>query len=449
MIGKHASKVVVTAALCGLTVPAVAETADANLQAEIAALRAEVAQLRQSQNDSWLNERRAEEVKGLIREVLADADTRASLLQDGVLAGHDGRRFYLRSADGGFALNIGGQIQLRYIANFRDDAEGVDGGYDSTTGFQHRRTRLVFSGHIADPRITFRIQPEVRRQDGRMAIADSFLGYKLTDDIELQGGRFKLPFWKEDLHSSGRQLAVERSLINNLFSGDRSTGLMATYSQDMFRVYGMVSNGFGTNLHDFNTGVDSNAARVAFTGRAEVKVAGEWSQYNDFAGWENSDFGLIIGGAAHWEQNRATTPGGTSTRLGNTRDFFTWTADASVYMQNINVFGAVVGYHDTAVYAGDKFDDYAFLIQGGYTIADKFQPFGRYEFITFDDDRNVSDISVITVGANYFLRGHNAKLTGDVVWVLDPLPSGSGGLGLLPSSEDDQVVVRMQFQLLF
>lgn len=56
-------------------------------------LRDEVAQLRANQREVWLDEHRAGEIKTLIRDVLADADLRASLV---------GKKFYLASEDGGF-----------------------------------------------------------------------------------------------------------------------------------------------------------------------------------------------------------------------------------------------------------------------------------------------------------------------------------------------------------
>ena len=76
------------------------------LRAELDAVRAtnnqlqgEVAKLRNAGDENWLNERRAAEVKSLVKEVLADADTRASLLEGGMSAGHNGKNFFLASEE--------------------------------------------------------------------------------------------------------------------------------------------------------------------------------------------------------------------------------------------------------------------------------------------------------------------------------------------------------------
>ena len=64
---------------------AVSESAE--LMGQIQALQQRVQELEGRGEVNWLNERKSEEVKALVREVLADADTRASLLSSGLNAG--------------------------------------------------------------------------------------------------------------------------------------------------------------------------------------------------------------------------------------------------------------------------------------------------------------------------------------------------------------------------
>ena len=98
-------------ALAGV-VNAEAPATDAALKAEMATLKARIGELEGKQSQQWLDARRTEEVKALVREVLSDADTRASLQNDGLTAGHANDKFFLASQDGTFHLNIGGQIQV-------------------------------------------------------------------------------------------------------------------------------------------------------------------------------------------------------------------------------------------------------------------------------------------------------------------------------------------------
>src|SRR5439155_5453186 len=69
-------------------------------------------------NAALAQQSNADETRAIVAEMLADAQTRTSLLAAGG-AGHDGQ-FYLASPDGSFRLNVGGQIQFRYILDFRD-----------------------------------------------------------------------------------------------------------------------------------------------------------------------------------------------------------------------------------------------------------------------------------------------------------------------------------------
>ena len=61
------------------------------------------------------------------------------------------------------------------------------------------------------------------------------------------------------------------------------------------------------------------------------------------------------------------------------------------------------------------------------------------------------DISILTVGANRYFRGHRIKLTGDVGYAFDAVPVTTRYSGFredVPFAEG-QVVVRVQLQILF
>ena len=106
-------------------------------------LRTEVSELKMSKSEKWLTEQRANEIRGLVHDVLADADTRTNLLGSSATAGYNGGAF-LVSEDGNWKLKINGQLQSRWIYN---DASGQDDAH----GFEQRRTKLKFAGHIIDP----------------------------------------------------------------------------------------------------------------------------------------------------------------------------------------------------------------------------------------------------------------------------------------------------------
>src|SRR5262245_495403 len=60
----------------------------AQLEAKSTRDDARISALEAEQNEQWLTQERAEQIKGLVRDVLADADSRVSMLQ-GLNTGYD------------------------------------------------------------------------------------------------------------------------------------------------------------------------------------------------------------------------------------------------------------------------------------------------------------------------------------------------------------------------
>ena len=184
-------------------------------------------------------EARSQQVKGLVHEVLADADTRASLLENGLDAGHNGKRFFLASSDGGFLMEISGQIQVRYVYNNRSRNGGGEVDDENEGGFEVRRAKLKFAGHIASPRLFYKLKLSVSRSDNEVEAQTIVIGYKLTDELKIWGGEFKAAFLREESTSSSRQLAAERSVINEIFTVGYVQGVGIKWKGgDVFKVRG-------------------------------------------------------------------------------------------------------------------------------------------------------------------------------------------------------------------
>jgi hypothetical protein len=97
-------------------------------------------------------------------------------------------------------------------------------------------------------------------------------------------------------------------------------------------------------------------------------------------------------------------------------------------------------------------------------LTDKWDLFGRYEWGDLDDNSSpsaistsagLSDISIVTLGTNYYFHKHAAKWTTDVGFGLDAVPTNRGtGVGWRPDAgaptpNDGQFVIRSQIQLLY
>jgi phosphate-selective porin OprO/OprP len=440
-------------------------------QQQLQAQSNEIDALRRQVPSDELTDQRAQQIRALVTDVLADADLRASMLQDGVSAGHDGKSFFIGSTDGNFLLKVGGQIQPRYIANFRDEGAGpaID---ENEFGFQLRRVKLFFDGHAFTPDLTYRIQVAANRDSTALELEEATISYACSDALRLIAGQWSTPIYRDQFTSNARQLAVERSIVSYIFTGsdNYSQGIgMDWRPGDMWRIRASVNDGLssgnpgGTGPGFQNTPNDfhNDSTDFALTGRVDALLAGNWKQMDDFVAWSGEPFGAFIGAGLHYEaaETGDGQSAGTTASTGPYDSYFIWTLDGSIETGGLNVYAAILGMHTSATDAnlapGDM-DNYGFILQGGYMIIpDKLEPFLRYELVNIDGAPD--DVNVVTIGANYYWRGHALKFTTDLVIVLDPLTGANTlgtsftGAGLLidNATADNQVALRAQLQLLF
>ncbi len=458
-----------------------------NIRAELRATQNRVAELEGKQSATWLDQRRAEEVKALIREVLSDADTRASLMADGAVAGHNGKNFYLGSADGSFQLRISGGIQVRYVHNFENTpavvTTGTAGGNDSDDGgFDVARTKVNLAGHITagrkwDYEVGLALGSEPDTTSGDVEVEDVKIGTALSDQIRVDAGKFKLAFLREELTSYSRQTAVERSLTNEFFTLGRSEQIQISYKSDMLLLRAAISdganNGAGAGSATGFSAVGADVSEFAVTARADFKFSGDWSQADDLSAWSGQPTGIFAGAAIHYELGDGNQ--GAAGTIPSHGDYLSWTIDGSLEMNGLGVYAAVIGGHVDADATGvgganESRDMFGIVAQVSYNINDQIEPFVRADWTDGDDNAGAgidSTVLTVTFGANYyFAKSHDAKLTLDVMWIVDGPenlvdlasnnfggPSANSnnlqGLSTGDAQGEDSVIVRVQFQLLY
>lgn len=403
-----------------------------DLAARLQAAEARIAELQSASSQPWLTEQRANEVRSLVQEVLADADTRASLLQSGMNAGWN-NGFFIASSDGNFRLEMSGLLQVRYVYDWIDDDSEFEGADNHRQGFENTRTRLRFQGHVVNPNWTYRVQGKFDNSGG-FGLEDGWIGYGIGDGWKLVVGQRKHQLLRESIVDDEYQLAVDRSFVDNVFSAQRTQGIYLDYQGDMWR--GSASWNDGANSANGPALIED--VEWAMTARGEVKLAGNWDQFNDFTSWKGDEFGALIGGALHWQRAEfgtgvvIDTPfGPISTFNGNEAEIIVATLDAQIEFGGANLFGAFI-YRDIDFNAGGDLTQYAVVVQGGFMFTDQFEGFARYEWADFDDGSD--DLSFLTLGANYFFSGQQVKWTTDASFDVEDL---------------EEIVFRSQLQLLF
>jgi Phosphate-selective porin O and P len=418
---------------------AMAGSAWADTSAELDALKARIAQLEAQQ---------AKENQKAVDKVIADATRRSSfMMADGMTAGYD-NGFFLASSDGSFKLQPWAQFQFRYVNNF-SNVDGAFNVFDEDTnvddGFEVRRLKFGFKGHAISEDLTYAFTWATNRSGGGLTLETAVVQYMFADNMGLKVGQWKDNVFHEETVSSGRQLAVDRSLINEQLGGgqtDYVQGAALILKQDNLR--GEVAFHDGANTD--NTNFRNGSGNFGVSARAEYLVNGDWKAYDDFSAMGDKEGLLVIGAGFDWTQS-------------GDADTVYHTVDAQFETDNgLAVYGAYVGQFimpgDSNIGNDDDTYDFGILAQVAYMLPDsKIEPFARYGIMFVDDNgpNNVAGgedyFQEITVGANYYLHKHNAKVTVDLVFLPDGSPGDHNGVGIL-GGVDEQIVVRGQFQLM-
>lgn len=359
-------------------------------------------------------------------ELLADAQNRSN---NG--SGHDANGFFLSGS--GARLNIGGDIQFRYTYNTNRPGTNND-----EMGFNIPLARLRFSGNLNE-NIDFMLEGEFDREGGDAFLADAYAGWTLSPGARVQFGQYRLGFMREVNVAERYQLAADRSIVSSVFGQGRSQGVQFSYDAGDFRFIGSVSDGFNTANTDFTNPAESD---LALTGRVEWLAFGNRSNLTDFTSQRDQDGSLLLGGAFHYQD-------------GDTQDrMYSYTGDVSWESHGWNAMLSGVGRNIEN--SGSDLTDYGVALQGGYRVTDTIEPFARYDAVFADSSRGLSsdNFNFITAGVNYYMYGHAAKFTIDAVYSLDST-TGLGTLGnfsntgMLGSSDDGELALRAQFQLVF
>jgi len=445
--------------------------ADSNeqLRNELETLKAEFNEYRELHSDGFMTEERQDQIRGLVQDVLADADTRSSLLQGGPTAGHDGH-FFLASPDGNYRLNVGGLLQTAFVYNNHDNAGGS--GDEDRWGFEVKRAQLSFWGHVVDPNWMYKIEGEFSRgstnddDDDRFffepgsssdsdsscdfCLLDAWIAHNCGNGLVVYVGQFRAPFLHEELVDDQYSLAYERSAVNEAFTSGYVQGIMLHYRQDVWEVMGSIDDGPRSS----NSTALSYDTEFSMHVRANWLIAGTWDQQTQHTSPRGQEFGARLGGALRYSNQEYGTTGPT----GGEAELFSWTIDGTVQFGGASIMAAIIGNHvDFDAPGATSFDPIGIVIQGGYYLTDEWELFARYEWADADIP-GVEDLSLLTFGVNYYFAGQQVKWTADIVIGLEEVDStavaffNTGDMvGLVPdvTGQDGQFAFRTQLQLVF
>ena len=430
------------------------------VQEDTADMRGTLDELRLA-DQNWLTEERVDQIQVLVQNVLADADSRNSLIGDGLLGGwSDG--FFLASSDGRFKLNIGGLIQERLIVNYlRVGLSPFDDRWRG--GLENTRTRLNISGHVFDKDTTFLFQPgfgwadpnAISNNPSTTIVArpwDMWLKFKLSDQWSAKLGVFMLPFTRESLVSDTYQLAVDRSLIDYRLGLARSNGVQFVWTPDeTTRIFLATSNGSVT-LRSF-TGSPPWGAMTAdtdwsVTARAEMLLGGEWSQFSQMTSPTGSQRASMVGIAFHAQNEERTGSGGLK------QDQVGVTADLSMHFDGATFFMSGTIHNQKDVSTNIRNADWVgYVMQASTYMTDTTEFFMRFEGGgIMQNTMGGDDVHILTGGVNWYLDGQGLKVTSDFGWSFGEISSAMANsmVGWRGSrNRNAEWLFRTQLQLAF
>ncbi len=354
---------------------------------ELAAIRQEVARLRTQgvAGAAWLDEQRAQEVRAIVKEVLADASTRESLQESTTTWGYkDG--FFIASPDANWSMRLRGYIQTRFTFDERRSVTGLSGAQSlDAWGFETRRLRLIIDGAIIDPSWKYKI--EIANAQGQAVVDDAYLEKKFGDGFALRVGQFLTPFMRENLVMNTVPMMVDRSSVAGFFWSGRTLGVQLEHESGDIRTKVAYVNDFIVKSNYFSSGDTRNTpfpsqqvADYAFAARAEWKPAGVWAQFNDMNGWRTDEFGCMLGVAAEVEQKGNDQ--GVPDMYGDIEPFVVGaTADLSLEWSGASIFTYGVFRQVDPDQAGlAPANQYGFIFMAGVFVSDTVQLVARYEY---------------------------------------------------------------------
>ncbi len=212
----------------------------------------------------------------------------------------------------------------------------------------------------------------------------------MDNGMSIRVGQFQAPWLREVLVDSSMQLAAERSVVAQLFSQGYSQGIQWGMESDSFRINaGSLRRHRWCHPRSARTpttpatppGRNNSRRTTRFAARADFKLSGDWSQFDDFSSFKGEEAGMMAGAAVLYQRsngnksNAATTTG--SKVFGITGDF-TWDFGGA------SLFASGVWVQNKPKDAGDKTSPWGVTVQGGYFISEDLELFGRYEYLNYN-----------------------------------------------------------------
>lgn len=422
------------------------DPAPVDVERELAAMRAELAAIRAQSRDAWLDSARAEQVRGLVQDVLGDSATRASFLAQEWAVGYD-HGAYVRATDGSASLVFGIMNQVRFVcaSAYGPSAPGADD--DTRWGFENRRVNLTFSGNLLDPTVTYLALAAYQSQSDRFvevpgtvrlmyAQVRKDLGHGVAATVGLQNVPWDV---ESDFFGSSRLTTGDYSAFNYRFGAGKQPGASVRWTTESFRVTGGAFNQLNVIAENWNA---LENLSFAAAGRAELKFGGDWQQFEWMSSAPGDAPGAVLGLGACLSNGRAQNPQPPAASQ-PTPSSQGVTADARAALAGATLIAQYAWMRDPAG-APELGWYHGINLQASAYLSPAVEAFAGASWMG-----DVPVEWIAQAGASLFLEGRQVKLT---VKAIVPFGGGSvqgirniaGGLGIAAADNNASFVAQLQ-----
>jgi hypothetical protein len=348
-----------------------------------------------------------------------------------VVSGKPGYGLTVESADGKFAMNVRGRIQLREsIAAAPDDEGNLDVSMDTTV----YTTRVWLQGHTFDQNIKYVLQLALAPRDFKdgaiSPVYDAYLDLTFEPNASVRVGQSLVPFDRLRTVSEHALQLPDRPTPITEFSLDRDIGAYV-YSdhvggdEGVFGYRAGVFSGAGTNV------TAAHEPGVLGVVRLELRPMGPFDDNNEGDLERRVDPALALGVAAAYNTNTPRARSTTSTTFtGGTADYLHLAGDLVFKWRGFSVEGEFIS-RDAADDTIESEDDlgtpvteytrsgWGVIVQPGMMLTKKVEIAARYCHSEASDGTDPALLDTLAVaggevgaGLSWYLNEHRLKVQG-------------------------------------
>ena len=290
---------------------------------------------------------------------------------------------------GSSGFTVGGFLRSSYV----NSGDVVTASGNDLGGFSLDNTRVNLSGSVGDFNVFMSADTAVPGEGGliggyfgipggtinggTLGVLDAYAGWNFNEQFMLTMGQFRSPFLAGSQLDENHLLFLDRDFNSTLFAF-RDQGVMLNGDYDQFGWAVAVQNG-----------TDSTGDDLAYSAHVAFHAMGSGS-------------GMAEGAYGNTQDNTLNVSAGY------------YQDDDTAAISDLSAFNLAADFRTGPLYAGAQYVDYDFGAGGDASpymlvVSWMFVPDQWEAGIRYEDLDTPTDTTLITIGVNYYMQGHDAK----------------------------------------